>query len=67
MGSIYDAVVAAGAEVVGSWPTDDYQHSESTAVRNGKFVGLALDADNQDHLTSVRVSAWVAAISPMLS
>jgi flavodoxin I len=67
MGSIYDAVVAAGAEVVGSWPTDDYSHSESTAVRNGKFVGLALDADNQDHLTPVRVSAWVSAISPLLS
>ena len=32
------------------------------AVKNGKFVGLAIDEDNQSDLTDERIKIWVAQI-----
>ncbi|MCV6608871.1 MAG: flavodoxin domain-containing protein, partial [Campylobacterales bacterium] len=59
MGTIYDQVVSSGATVVGEWEvSDEYTHSESKAVRDGKFVGLALDEDNQDDLSDERIEKW---------
>jgi len=66
MGELYDAAKAAGANVIGSTSTDGYSFNESTAVRDGKFVGLALDYDNQGDLSDDRIAAWVAQISPSL-
>jgi len=66
MGELYDAATAAGANVIGSTSTDGYSFNESTAVRDGKFVGLALDYDNQGVLSDDRIAAWVAQISPSL-
>ena len=67
MGTIYDKVVESGATVVGSWPTDGYDFEESTAVRAGEFVGLALDEDNQDELHDERISKWIELITPYFS
>lgn len=64
MGTIYDEVIKEGATVVGSWSTDGYEYDESTAIRDGEFVGLALDEDNQYDLTDERVSRWVEQITP---
>jgi flavodoxin I len=47
---------------VGFWPTDGYEHEASLAVKNGKFVGLALDEDNQAELTEERIQKWVTQI-----
>jgi flavodoxin I len=66
MGTLYDKVTERGATVVGSWPTDGYDFEESTAVQNDEFVGLAIDEDNQDELTSERIEAWVEAIRPYM-
>lgn len=67
MGTIYDKVVDSGATVVGSWPSDGYDFEESTALRDGEFVGLALDEDNQDELSEERISAWIELITPYFS
>ncbi len=67
MGTIYDKVVESGATVVGSWPTDGYDFEESTAVRAGEFIGLALDEDNQDELHDERISKWIELITPYFS
>jgi flavodoxin I len=64
MGTLYNEVIKNGATVVGSWPTDGYEHSESNAIVNGEFVGLALDEDNQDELSDERIEAWIEQISP---
>ena len=64
MGTIYDKVVESGATVVGSWPTDGYDFSGSTAVRDEEFVGLGVDQDNQNELTYERVSQWIELITP---
>jgi flavodoxin I len=45
--------------VVGYWPTKGYSYYFSTAEKDGKFVGLALDEDSQAELTGERISKWV--------
>ncbi len=64
MGILYDEVAKQGANIVGSWETDGYDFEESNSLRDGKFVGLALDEDNQDELSEQRVTTWVEQISP---
>ena len=64
MGTIYDKVVQSGATVVGAWPTDGYDFEESTAVRDGEFVGLGLDEENQDELHDERITKWIELITP---
>lgn len=60
MGILYDEVSALGAEVIGFTETTGYDYIESTAVRDGKFVGLALDQDTQSGMTEKRVTAWLS-------
>ncbi|MBN1928882.1 MAG: flavodoxin [Chlorobiaceae bacterium] len=66
MGILYDRFVARGATMVGAWPNSGYEFSSSKAFRDGMFVGLALDADNQHHLTKERIRRWVCSIRPHL-
>lgn len=66
MGILHDRFVARGVSVVGHWPNDSYELSASKALREGAFVGLALDADNQHHLTKDRIRKWVCSIRPFL-
>jgi flavodoxin I len=58
MARLAASLETAGATLIGSWLTDGYGLSGSLAVRNGKFVGLALDEDSQSELTAGRLSAW---------
>lgn len=60
--TIYNAVSEANAQIIGKWPIKGYDFTESTAVTDGYFVGLALDLDQQDELTDERVKAWVKQI-----
>lgn len=64
IGILYDKIIEKGATVVGDWPTEGYDYDESKAERDGKFVGLALDEDNQDDLTEERVQQWLGQIVP---
>lgn len=62
MGILEEKISSLGGQTVGQWPTDGYDHSESKAVKNGMFVGLAIDEDNQSDLTDSRVKTWVAQL-----
>lgn len=62
MAELHDAFVAAGAVPTGAWPTEGYEFDDSKAVREGMFVGLALDADNQSELTAGRIARWAAEL-----
>ncbi len=53
-----EVVEKAGAAVVGSWPTTGYDFTNSKSVIDGKFVGLAIDEDNEDDMTEERVNKW---------
>ncbi|MFP4502819.1 MAG: flavodoxin [Candidatus Hydrogenedentota bacterium] len=60
--SLYDAVTAQGARVIGRWPTKGYTFDECRAIVNGEFVGLVIDQENQSGLTVERVSRWVKQV-----
>ena len=64
MGMLEEKISGLGGKTVGQWSTEGYDHAESKAERDGKFVGLAIDEDNQSEMTDDRISAWVAQIKP---
>ena len=51
-----------GGKTIGHWSIDSYDFNESKAVKSGKFVGLAIDEDNQSELTDERIKGWVAQV-----
>jgi len=61
-GELYDLFTAAGATVYGMTSTDGYEHAESKAEVDGKFVGLMCDEDNQYDMSEDRTKAWVAQL-----
>ncbi|PSB13349.1 flavodoxin FldA [filamentous cyanobacterium CCP1] len=64
MGMLEEKISELGGETVGYWSTEGYDFSDSKALRDDKFVGLALDEDNQSELTEERIKAWVAQLKP---
>lgn len=49
-----------GAELIGLTDMNDsYDFYESVGVENGRWLGLAIDEDNQRELTAGRVTDWV--------
>ncbi len=62
MGILEEKISSLGGKTVGSWSTDGYEHEASKADKDGKFVGLALDDDNQSELTEPRIKEWVAQL-----
>lgn len=59
---LHSTFSAAGAKMLGYVGASDYQHTESKSVDGDKFLGLPLDADNEDDLTQGRVDKWMAQI-----
>ena len=61
-GELYDLFTAKGAKVFGMTSQDGYDHTESKAVKDGKFCGLMCDEDNQYDMSDDRAKAWVAQL-----
>jgi len=60
---IHGAFEAAGAKMLGYVPDSAYEfYSSSKSVKDGNFLGLPLDQDNEDDQTPDRVKAWVEQI-----
>jgi flavodoxin I len=62
MGILEEKISGMGGTTVGYWSIEGYEFNESKAVRDGKFVGLAIDEDNQSDLTDERINAWVSQL-----
>lgn len=62
IGIIHDRIKDKGATFVGAWPTEGYNFSASRGVIDGKFIGLAIDEENQKNLTAGRIEKWVAQL-----
>ncbi|MBR8828260.1 MAG: flavodoxin FldA [Gomphosphaeria aponina SAG 52.96 = DSM 107014] len=62
MGILEEKISSLGGKTIGHWSTDGYDFQESKAVKNGKFVGLALDEDNESEKTEGRIKKWVAQL-----
>ena len=62
VGILEAKIAERGGKTIGQWSINGYDFNESKAVKNGKFVGLAIDEDNQSELTDERIKTWVAQI-----
>jgi flavodoxin I len=63
MGTIYEALKTKECKLIGQVDADGYSFSDSKALVNGSFVGLALDDTNQSNRTTTRVDAWLKSIT----
>ena len=59
MGILYETLKNSNAEFTGAWPSEGYGHSGSRAMKDGQFVGLVIDEDNQPDMTENRIREWV--------
>lgn len=59
IGILAEKFASRGAELVGFTSTDGYEFTHSEGVRDGQFLGLALDEDNESDRSPGRVSEWV--------
>lgn len=62
IGTIYSELLDCGCQFCGFVPTDGYTFDESTAVVDGKFVGLPIDEMNEDDETEGRLDSWIAQL-----
>ncbi|MBC5632143.1 flavodoxin [Parabacteroides hominis] len=62
IGILAEAFTKSNAELVGFMPVSDYQFTQSRAVKEGHFLGLALDVENQSEQTEERILKWVAEL-----
>lgn len=62
IGILADLFTSRGATLVGQTSPDGYTFTQSRALRNGKFQGLAIDIENQPDLTDERIQRWVKQI-----
>ncbi|MCA9900952.1 MAG: flavodoxin [Ardenticatenaceae bacterium] len=51
--------IAQGAELVGYTSTNGYEFSYSAGVEDDRFMGLALDDENDSEATPDRISEWI--------
>lgn len=54
---------ALGAEVIGEWPNEGFDFTNSDSIVDGKFVGLPLDEDNEAEKSDERINAWLKIIT----
>ena len=62
MAILADKVAERGGTLVGRTSTDGYSYDDSAAERDGEFVGLVIDEDNQGDLTDDRIRNWAASL-----
>ena len=62
MGELYDCFLAASAKFYGATSTDVIKFDDSKAIRDGKFVGMVFDEDNEHELSEGRAQNWIATL-----
>lgn len=60
IGILAEAFTKSNAELIGFMPVSDYHFTQSRAVKEGHFLGLPLDIENQSEQTEERILKWVA-------
>ena len=67
MGILYNKLQQKNALIIGHWETEGYIFNESLGKVNDKFVGLALDEDNQAEKTEERIIKWIDQLKDEIS
>jgi flavodoxin I len=60
--ALVDKARERGAKVVGATSTEGYEYTASDAERDGKFLGLIIDEDNQASQTDQRIKQWTSQL-----
>lgn len=60
MGMLHDVIIEKGATIIGLWSVEGYEFDASKALTSDQkhFVGLAIDEDQQEEMTSDRLNTW---------
>lgn len=68
LGILGEVILRNGGQIIGMWPNDgDYDFEQSKGLYSDDlFYGLAIDEDNQVHLTEGRLTKWVAQLEKEL-
>ncbi len=66
IGIMAGIIEECGGKVVGSTSTEGYTFESSRALRDGQFVGLVIDQENQARLTKSRIKDWVTDIKKVM-
>jgi flavodoxin I len=56
LGEIFES---RGARLVGFTSVEGYTFEKSRALKGGRFIGLAIDFENQDSMNPERISKWI--------
>ena len=62
IGILGEIVEKNGGKLIGFSSVEGYEFNDSKAKRDGKFIGLAIDDNNQSSLTDIRVKNWVETL-----
>lgn len=60
---LYQQFKECGATLIGDWSVEGYNFKTSKAVIDNRFVGLALDQENQKDLTAERLATWLKMLA----
>ena len=60
---LHEQFKQCGAVLIGAWDTGGYSFQASKAVVDSRFVGLALDQENQKDLTPARLDTWLKMLA----
>jgi len=66
IGILSGIIEDCGGKIVGHTSNEGYTYESSQAEKEGKFVGLAIDQENQARLTNDRVKNWVELLNKEL-
>jgi flavodoxin I len=59
IGILVEILEECGATIIGSSSLEGYTYESSKAEREGKFVGLPIDQENQARFTKGRIEKWL--------
>jgi flavodoxin I len=62
LGVFQEEFAKRNANIVGQWPVDGYNFSDSEGVTDKHFFGLALDEDQQPEHTGERIEKWLGLV-----
>ncbi len=60
---LHERFAQCGATMIGAWDAEGYRFQNSKAIIDSRFVGLALDQENQKELTPARLDAWLTMLT----
>ncbi|MCC7318283.1 MAG: flavodoxin domain-containing protein [Bacteroidales bacterium] len=63
LGYFKTEVEKRNGKLIGFWPTEGYDFTDSEGAADGQFFGLALDHDNESELTLPRIKKWLALLN----